>query len=142
MSDLPTVGRQLRSLVKSTGELELSLQDAEVQQPGDNEVLVRVEAAPINPSDLGLLLAMSDVSKANQTGSNDNPVVTAPISENIMGAMAARVDQSMPVGNEGAGVVIGAGCSDELKPLWVRPLPFLVARCIASTELLKPISVW
>ena len=113
MSDLPTVGRQLRSLVKSTGELELSLQDTEVQQPGDNEVLVRVEAAPINPSDLGLLLAMSDVSKANQTGSNDNPVVTAPISENIMGAMAARVDQSMPVGNEGAGVVISAGASDE-----------------------------
>ena len=79
MSELPTVGRQLRSLVKSSGELELSLQDVEVQPPGDKEVLVKVEASPINPSDLGLLLAMSDVSRATQSGTDDDPVVTAPI---------------------------------------------------------------
>jgi len=137
MSDLPTVGRQLRSLVKSTGELELSLQDAEVQQPGDNEVLVKVEAAPINPSDLGLLLAMSDVSKAAQSGTGDNPVVTAPISENIMGALAARVDQSMPVGNEGAGVVIGAGTSDEAQALMGKTVAVLGGAMYSEYRTLK-----
>ena len=84
MSELPTVGRQLLSLVKPSGELELSLQDAEVQAPGENEVLVKVEASPINPSDLGMLLAMADISKASQLGSEDNPVVNAPIGEAVI----------------------------------------------------------
>ena len=88
MSELPTVGRQLLSLVKP-GELELSLQDAEVQAPGENEVLVKVEASPINPSDLGMLLAMADISKAGQSGSEDNPVVNAPIGEAVMTAIAS-----------------------------------------------------
>ena len=100
MSELPTVGRQLLSLVKPGGELELSLQDAEVQAPGENEVLVKVEASPINPSDLGMLLAMADISKASQSGSEDNPVVNAPIGEAVMTAMAARVGHPMPVGND------------------------------------------
>ena len=55
---------------------------------------------------LGMLLAMADVSKASQSGSEDNPVINAPIGEAVMTAMAARVGHPMPVGNEGAGVVI------------------------------------
>ena len=117
MSELPTVGRQLLSLVKPGGELELSLQDVEVQAPGENEVLVKVEASPINPSDLGMLLAMADISNASQSGSEDNPVVKAPIGEAVMAAMAARVGHPMPVGNEGAGVVIATGSSEEAKAL-------------------------
>jgi len=109
MSDLPSVGLQLRSLVKSSGELELSLQDIEVQAPGPKEVLVRVEASPINPSDLGLLLGMADVSTAQQTGTAQRPVITAQIPQGLMKALAARVDQSLPPGNEGGGVVIAAG---------------------------------
>ena len=137
MSDLPTVGRQLRSLVKSSGELELSLQDVEVQEPGDNEVLVRVEASPINPSDLGLLLAMSDVSKASQSGSDESPVITAPINENVMAALSARVDQSMPAGNEGAGVVVAAGSSDEAQSLMGKTVAVLGGAMYSEYRTLK-----
>jgi NADPH2:quinone reductase len=115
MSDIPTVGLQLRSLVKSTGVLELSLQDTEVQAPGPNEVLVRVEASPVNPSDLGMVLGMADVTTAEQAGTAERPVLTAQIPQGLMKAVAGRVDQSLPPGNEGAGVVIAAG--DEAQDL-------------------------
>lgn len=117
MSDIPSTGRQLQSLVTSGGELQLSLADVPVRAPGDNEVLIRVEASPINPSDLGLLLAMADVAKAVQGGSADNPTVTAPISAGVLSALKARHDQAMPPGNEGGGVVIAAGASDAAQSL-------------------------
>ena len=103
------VGLQLRSLVKASGELELSLAKAPIPKPAADEILVRVEASPINPSDLGLLLGPADLSTAKVTGAGDEAVVTAKIPPQFMRAMAARVDQSMPVGNEGAGVVVDAG---------------------------------
>ena len=96
---------QLRSLVKSSGELELSLVSVPTPEPAPDEVLIRVDAAPINPSDLGLLFGAADMSTARQSGTDERPVVTASIPQGLMKAMAARVDQSMPVGNEGAGVV-------------------------------------
>ncbi len=104
-------GLQLRSLVRSSGELELSLAEVPVPQPGPDEVLVRVEATPINPSDLGLLFGAADLSTARQSGTAERPVVTASIPAGLMKAMAGRVDQSLPVGNEGAGVVVAAGAS-------------------------------
>ncbi|MCI3132371.1 zinc-binding dehydrogenase [Phenylobacterium aquaticum] len=110
-------GLQLRSLVKSSGELELSLARIPIPQPGPDEVLVRIEAAPINPSDLGLLLGPADISAAKVSGTDESPVVTAPIPPQFMRAMGARVDESMPVGNEGAGVVIGAGDSPAAQAL-------------------------
>src|SRR5277367_3506734 len=102
-------GLQLRSLVKQSGELELSLQQGEVPEPKDDEVTIRVEASPINPSDIGLLTGPADMRAAKASGSKDSPVVTAPIPQNMMRALAARVGQSMTVGNEGAGTVIKAG---------------------------------
>ncbi len=108
---------QLRSLVKQTSELELSLVDVPVPVPADDEVLVRVEATPINPSDLGLLFGAADMSTAQQGGTTDRPVVTARVPDGLMKAMAARVGQSMPVGNEGAGVVVAAGKSPEAQAL-------------------------
>ena len=102
-------GLQLRSLVKESGELELSLQRVDVPEPKDDEVTIRVEATPINPSDIGLLTGPADMRAAKSSGPKNNPVVTAPIPANMMRAMAARVGQSMPVGNEGAGTVIKAG---------------------------------
>jgi NADPH2:quinone reductase len=104
-------GLQLRSLVKSTGELELSLTDVPTPRPAANEVVVRIEAAPINPSDLGLLLAGADITRAAQRGTKDQPVTAVPIPDGVLNSMSARFDQSMPVGNEGAGVVIEAGSS-------------------------------
>ena len=104
-------GLQLQSLVKQSGELELSLASVTLHEPGPNEVLVRIEAAPINPSDLGLLLSAADMSKAVASGTTDRPVVTAPIAEAAMKGLTARLDMAMPVGNEGAGVVIAAGTS-------------------------------
>ena len=108
---------QLRSLIKRSGELELSLASMPIPEPAANEVLVRMEASPINPSDLGLLFGAGDMKAARLTGSADRPVVTAPVSEAGMRAMAGRLDESMPVGNEGAGVVVAVGSSDAAKAL-------------------------
>ncbi|MFP5448014.1 MAG: zinc-binding dehydrogenase [Alphaproteobacteria bacterium] len=107
--DMQTTGLQLRSLVKASGELELSLARVPVQPPGPGEILVRVEGSPINPSDLGLLVSAADMSQAKASGTADSPVITAPVPPAYMKAIAARVDDSMPVGNEGAGVVVAAG---------------------------------
>ena len=103
---------QLRSLVKNSGELEVSLAPVPIPVPGDNEVLVRIDAAPINPSDLGLLFAGADMLQAvrAQAGPND-PRVSARVPEGALRGMTARFGISMPVGNEGAGVVIETGAS-------------------------------
>ncbi|HEX7796831.1 MAG TPA: zinc-binding dehydrogenase, partial [Vicinamibacterales bacterium] len=105
-------GLQLRSLVRRNGQLELSLVNVPVPDLLPDEVLVRVEASPLNPSDLGLLFGAADLSTAKYSGTASHPVVTATVPPERMAAIAGRVDQSMPVGNEGAGVVIAAGTSD------------------------------
>jgi NADPH:quinone reductase len=111
MTGPPTSTRQLQSLVTAAGRLELRLVTVGVPEPGPDEVVVRVEASPINPSDLGLLLAGADPATFESSGPADDPVVTATIPEAAMGALAGRVGQSLPVGNEGAGVVVAAGSS-------------------------------
>ena len=108
---------QLRSLVKSSGELELSLVSVAIPVPQPDEVVIRVEASPLNPSDQGLMFGAADMSTARQSGTPANPVVTASIPEGRMKSMAGRLDQSMPVGNEGAGVVVGAGSSVQAQAL-------------------------
>jgi NADPH2:quinone reductase len=109
--------RQLQSLVAADGELRLSLGTVNTPRPGENEVLVRVEAAPINPSDLLVLLAMADVSEAVAGGSEAEPIVTAPIPESAMPSLTARVGEVMTVGIEGSGVVVSAGQSPEAQAL-------------------------
>ena len=130
-------GLQLRSLVKASGELELSLARITVAEPGPDEVVVRVEASPINPSDLGLLLGAADMSTAKVSGPADHPVVTAKIPQAAMRAMAGRVDQSMPVGNEGAGVVVAAGSSDGAKALLGKTVAMLGGAMYAQLRTLK-----
>lgn len=110
-TDLPDQGLELRSLVTSKGTLELSLQDVPVPSPAANEVLVRVEASPINPSDLGVLIAGADMSHATVAGTPDHPVVTAMLGDGALRGLSARVDKPLPVGNEGAGTVVAAGSS-------------------------------
>jgi len=103
----------LRSLVRRNGELELSLASVAIPAPKPDEVVIRVEASPINPSDIGLLFGAADMSTARQSGTTALPVITATIPEGLMKSMSGRLDESMPVGNEGAGVVVSAGSSDE-----------------------------
>jgi NADPH2:quinone reductase len=114
---IPDTAVQLRSLVTSDGTITLSLEDVEVPRPGTHEVLIRVEASPINPSDLGLLFAGADMAGATVGGRPDRPVVTASLPPAAVRAMAGRHDMSMPVGNEGAGTVVAAGSSPAAQAL-------------------------
>ena len=93
MSADSTTGLQLRSLVKKSGELEISLAQVATVEPGPDDVVVRVEASPINPSDLGLLVGAADMATAKASGTKDAPVVTAKIPEAAMKAMAGRLDE-------------------------------------------------
>jgi NADPH:quinone reductase len=111
MTSTPSTGLQLRSLVKKEGILELSLVTVDVPEPKPEEVIVRVDASPINPSDQGLLFGSADLSTAKVSGTAASPVVTATVPAAALKMLAGRVDQSMPVGNEAAGVVVRAGTS-------------------------------
>ncbi len=102
-------GLELRSLVTPEGELRLSLEEATVPAPGPDEVVVRVEAAPINPSDLGLLVGPADLTQLTAGGTAERPTLIAAIPPQRMRMLASRVGQSLPVGNEGAGTVVQAG---------------------------------
>lgn len=104
--------KQLRSTVTSDGQLRLELATIEIPEPKPEEVVVRVDASPINPSDLGLLFGMADMSTAKASGSADSPVITADVPPNILKGLKARLDESLPVGNEGGGVVVAAGDSE------------------------------
>ena len=143
-------GLQLRSVVKRSGELELSLVDVPVPAPAADEVVIRIEAAPINPSDIGLLFGAADMSTAKATGSADRPVVSASVPEKLMRAMAGRLDESMAVGNEGAGVVVEAGSSPAAQALLGRTVAAIggamysqyrcvkVEQCLVLPEGTKP----
>ena len=114
---MPRMSRQIRSKVSSDGQLELSLADVEISAPGPDEVVVRVEAAPINPSDLGLLIGPADMAQARSSGTAQSPVVTAPIPSALIASQADRFGQSLPAGNEGAGVVVESGSGEPAQAL-------------------------
>lgn len=114
---MTTTGLQLRSEVRSDNTLQISLVETEFPQPGKDEVLVQVEATPINPSDLALLFGPADMSTARIGGTQEQPVVTADIPEKLMRMVEGRLGQSLPVGNEGAGKVVAAGESDAAQAL-------------------------
>ena len=102
--------KEIRSKVTNVGNIEISIANVEKPIPSADEVLIKVEAAPINPSDLGLLLSFAaDLSSINKSGSGNETVTTMKIHPALMGAMKPRLDESMQVGNEGAGVVVDAG---------------------------------
>ena len=110
---IPRTAPQLQSLISKDGTLHLSLADVAVPTPGANEVLVRIEAAPINPSDIGLIFGAADMT----TAKTSNGAVTATVPAAAMPGMAGRMDQAMPPGNEGAGTVVAAGASPEAQAL-------------------------
>lgn len=117
MTHPATTGLQLHSLIKDSGELELSLRQIPVAEPAEDEVIIRVEAAPLNPSDFGLLFGAADMTTAKTSGTAEFPLVTATVPATAMPAMQGRLNQSMLVGNEGAGVVVKAGASAEAQAL-------------------------
>ena len=142
MTDHPRTGLQLRSLVTPEGTLQLSLEHVDIPVPRSDEVIVRIEATPINPSDLGTLIGAADAGSAVLSGTVERPVATLRIPEAARQAMAVRAGNSMPVGNEGAGMVIAAGSSDEAQALLRRPVAVLGGamysqfRCVAVADCL------
>jgi NADPH:quinone reductase len=138
----PGMGLQLRSTVKKDGTLELSLARVATPEPKPEEVVVRVEASPINPSDQGLLFGGADLSTTKVSGTADSPVLTASIAPTAMKAMAGRLDQSLPVGNEGAGVVVQAGAAPAAQALLGKTVAILGGamysqyRCIKAAQCL------
>ncbi|MGJ4969786.1 MULTISPECIES: zinc-binding dehydrogenase [unclassified Bradyrhizobium] len=132
-----TQGLQLRTLIRRSGELELSLVDVPTPEPGPDEVVVRIEAAPINPSDLGLLVGAADLSTLQASGTKERPVITAKVPEAGMRAMAGRLDESLAVGNEGAGVVVKTGSSDAAKALMGRTVAAIGGAMYSQYRCLK-----
>jgi len=132
-----TKGLQLRSLIKKSGELELSLAEVLIPEPGPDQVLVKVDATPINPSDLGLLLGPADMSTAKASGSGAAIKITAKVPEQALPFIAARLDQAMPVGNEGAGTVIKASSSEAAQALLGKTVSMIGGAMYAQYRLLK-----
>ena len=134
-----TTGLQLRSRISKAGELELSLATVEFPEPGPDQVLVKVEATPINPSDLGLLLGPADPATAKASGSGADIKVTASVPPHSLPFLAARLDQSMPVGNEGAGTVVKAGSSEAAQKLLGKTVSMVGGSMYAQYRLLKAV---
>ena len=132
-----TTGLQLRSLIKKSGELEISLANVSTPEPAEDVVIVRVEATPINPSDLGLLIGAADMATAKASGTKDAPVITAIVPEAAMKAMAGRLDESMPVGNEGAGVVVKTGSSELARALMGKTVAMIGGAMYAQYRAIK-----
>ena len=102
-----TVSKQIKSKISKEGLLTISLSEVQVPEPGENEVLIKVQATPINPSDLGLLVGPADISSLKEV--EKGSVVEMKVPDGLIRSVAARLDQDLPVGNEGAGIVESAG---------------------------------
>jgi NADPH:quinone reductase len=117
MTALPASGLALRTLITADGELKMFLVDQPVPALADHEILVRVEAAPINPSDLALLTGPADLSTAQASGAGAAKALTATVPEPFRKFVAGRFGEALPAGNEGAGVVIAAGKDEAAQKL-------------------------
>jgi NADPH:quinone reductase-like Zn-dependent oxidoreductase len=129
--------RQIRSEIDKNGRLTLSLVTVDVPDPGPDEVVVRIEASPINPSDLGLLFGPADIATARASGTREAPIVTADVPKELLRGISARLDQSLPVGNEGAGVVVAAGDSESARALMGRTVSVIGGAMYTQYRTLK-----
>jgi NADPH:quinone reductase-like Zn-dependent oxidoreductase len=134
---LPTDGLELRSTVTDDGIVTMALQRSDVAPPADDEVVVRIEAAPINPSDLGMMFAMADLERAEAAGAGGLPAVSAPISPRALAEQAGRLNRAMPVGNEGGGTVIATGSSAAAQALAGRVVGVLSGNAYAQYRTVK-----
>lgn len=136
--DLPATMLELRSTLTDDGTVTLAVRETDVPSVADDQVLVRVEAAPINPSDLGMLFAMGDISAASSAESSGHPAVSVPVSTGALAAQAGRVGKPMPVGNEGGGTVVAAGSSPEAQALLGRTVGFLSGNAYGQYRAVHP----
>jgi NADPH:quinone reductase-like Zn-dependent oxidoreductase len=118
-------GVELRTAISSAGDVRLWLQDVPVPDPAVGEVVIRVEAAPINPSDIGVLFGPADLTTLRGAGTAHRPEVTATVPIARIDGVMGRVDQALPAGNEGAGTIVAAG----------RDAQDLVGRVVAARSL-------
>jgi NADPH:quinone reductase-like Zn-dependent oxidoreductase len=128
-------GLELRSLITAEGQLRISLEPLTLTEPGPGEVIVRIEATPINPSDLGLLIGPADAATLRQAGTADQPLLVADVPAHRLPAVQARVGQSLAVGNEGAGTIVRAG--PDLQPLLGRKVAMIGGGMYASHRKLR-----
>jgi NADPH:quinone reductase len=137
-AEIPATNLTMLTLVTESGQLELSLARSAMPEPRDHEVLVKVLAAPINPSDLGLLVGGADMSTARVSQRDGSPLITADVPPPGMRAMAGRVGEAMPIGNEGSGIVVKAGNSPDAQALLGKTVALLGGamyteyRCLAA----------
>ena len=124
-------------MVTNDARVTLFLRRADVAPPSDHEVVVRIEAAPINPSDMGMLFASGDPQAGEATETDGLPAVSLPMSTKALGAFAGRIGKAMPVGNEGGGTVIGAGSSSEAQALLGKVVGFLSGSAYAQFRTLS-----
>ena len=134
MSDttVPATGHELRSTVSDDGRVTLAMREFDLAEPGPDEVVVRIEASPINPSDLGMLFGGADLDAAEATGTDELPAVSAPLSDAALAAQQARLGKAMYVGNEGGGTVVAAGSSDAAQALLGKVVGFLSGNAYAT----------
>lgn len=109
---LPETYMQMVSTLTEEGVLRMELVEQKMPDPKPGQIIVRVEATPINPSDHGVMFGWSNMAAASSSGSGKDTVLTAPVPEQGMRMMKARIGQALPVGNEGAGTVVAAGEGD------------------------------
>jgi NADPH:quinone reductase-like Zn-dependent oxidoreductase len=116
---------ELTSTISEDNKLEVALREIEIPQPGESQVVIRIEAAPINPSDLGVMFSAADMSTASQSGSADHPIISADVPAKFMSAVEKRIGKPIPVGNEGAGIVVAAGSSAAAQSLMGKTVAFI-----------------
>ena len=120
-----TSTQQLQSTFRESGFIEISMAEMELSSPASDEVIVRIEATPINPSDLGTLTGPADMQTAENVVVNGKKILRAPVKEELRGGLSARVEKPLPIGNEGAGVVVEAGDSKNAQALMGKTVAIL-----------------
>jgi NADPH:quinone reductase-like Zn-dependent oxidoreductase len=132
MFEFPASGLQLRSFISEEGRLVLSLEDTPVEAPGPDQILIRVEAAPMNPTDIALLTAVASMSEAVQGGTAARPTISTDLPRGLLRAMRRRIGRSLPAGSEGAGTVIAAGAGAAAQALLGRRVACLCGEMFAE----------
>jgi NADPH2:quinone reductase len=131
-ADFPATALELRSTLGDDGVVTMAIRDTDVAVPADDQVVVRVEASPINPSDLGMMLGGGDPREAHAAGDSAHPAVAVALSPAAAAAQRARVGKAMPIGNEGGGVVVAAGSSASAQALLGKTVGFLSGNAYAQ----------
>ena len=125
-----TTGKQLFTKITSDGQLDVSIKDVDIPTPKAHEVVVRIEAAPINPSDMWPMFGPANLAKANLNESKTT--LTAPVFEGMLPRIKSRLDQTLPIGNEGAGTVIAAGDSEAAQALMGKTVAVITGAAYAE----------